>query len=266
MSLAPGTALRWVEVLASAGVLVSSLEYLARPRALDDTSLASWPVLRLRHRSRSTGVTGAVLNLALAFPAVLVTYAVRAAAAAALAATTLHGPLHVVLLGLVVASTCLPALRGGCGCEGSDQVLMIVFCTLLLVAVHPSPTAMRLGLWFIALHACLAYCVSGIYKVTSRVWQDGTGLVGVLGTRSLGTPSVAAWLAAHPATARRLSNGVVLFETLFPLALAAPATWLPYFVFAGIGFHLCCAVLMGLNCFVWAFTATYPAIAYVVLR
>ncbi|MGW0738269.1 hypothetical protein [Streptomyces sp. NPDC002851] len=266
MSLAPGTALRWVEMLASAGVLVSSLEYLARPHALDDTSLASWPVLRLRYRSLSTGAAGALLSLALAFPAVLVTYSVRAAAAAALLPFTLYGPLHVALLGLVVTSTCVLALRGGYGCEGSDQVLMIVFCTLLLVAAHPSPPALRLGLWFVALQACLAYCVSGIYKVTSRVWRDGTGLIGVLGTRSLGTPHVAVWLAAHPITARRLSSGVAVFETLFPLVLVSPTTWLPYFLIAGIGFHLSCALLMGLNCFVWAFTATYPAIAYVVLR
>ncbi|GHF60367.1 hypothetical protein GCM10010218_47230 [Streptomyces mashuensis] len=258
------TALRLVEVLASAGVLLGSLERLARPRALDDASLASWPVLRLRRPGYATGVTGAVLTPLVAYPAVLGLHGLRAAAAAGCLWPT-AGPVHAALLGLVVVTGAVLTLRGGQGGEGADQLLRIVFCALLLAAVHPTATTARLVLWFLALQVCLAYFVSGLYKVTSRTWLDGSALTGILTTRAYGHPAVAARLLAHPAATRWLSRAVSLAETLFPLVLLAPPAWLPLFLAAGLAFHVACAALMGLNCFVWAFASAYPAVAYVVL-
>ncbi|MEV4431725.1 hypothetical protein [Streptomyces sp. NPDC049585] len=264
--LPPHTALRLVEAVAAAGVLLGSLERLARPRELADSSLASWPVLRLRHPRYAFGLTGAALHPVVAYPAVLWLVAARAAAGACLLAPgTAPRPLHVALLSVVVASGAALGLRGAGGGEGSDQVLRIIFATLLLVALHPTAAVERLGLWFLALQACLAYFVSGIYKVTSRPWQDGTGLTGILSTRCYGHPGVATWLTAHPATTTWLSRGVSTAETLFPLILLAPAPLVPLALAAGALFHLACAAVMGLNCFVWAFTALYPAVAWAAL-
>ncbi|MEU7132151.1 hypothetical protein [Streptomyces sp. NPDC046261] len=264
--LAPHTALRLVETLAAVGVLVSSLECLARPRTLTDTSLAAWPVLRLRHPRYAVGLAGTLLTPVVAYPAVLYLVAVRAAAATCLIPAAVHGPAHVALLAVVVASSMALGLRGVYGGEGADQILKLTFCVLLLVSVHPTATAARTGLWFLALQACLAYFASGIYKVTSPVWLDGTALTGVLSTRCYGHRWVAARLTAHPAAARWLSRSLSVSETLFPLVLVAPASWLPAFLAFGAAFHLACAAVMGLNCFLWAFTALYPAVAYVVLR
>ncbi|WP_269855538.1 hypothetical protein [Streptomyces sp. RPT161] len=265
MSLAPAAALRLTEVLAAAGVLLCSLEYLARPQMLADTSLSSWPVLRLRRPRFATGALGAALSRTVSYPRVLAVLAVRAAAAASLIPTELHGAVHTALLATIVVSTAALNLRGLSGGEGADQVMRITFCVLLLTAVHPTTATIRLALWFLALQACLAYLVSGIYKLTSPVWRDGTGLACVLRTRRYGHWRLGATLTAHPALARTASLGVSLLETAFPLVLIAPASWLPVFLGAGLLFHLGCAAITGLNCFVWAFTALYPAVAYVVL-
>jgi hypothetical protein len=270
MHLSADAALRATKVLASIGVLISSLELLARPDLLADSSLLSWPVVRLRHRWTSHGRMGRAADSLLAYPGLRWLFGARALAAAALivvpAPIPVPGPVHVLLLCIVVASMAIQPLRTPFGGEGSDQVSLIVFTTLLLVSLRPTATAMQLGLWFIALQGCLAYFVSGIYKVTGPMWRDGTGLIGVLGTRTFGNPTLATWLGAHARTTRWLSRGMSLSETLFPLVLLAPSSWLPFFLIGGVAFHLTCAVVMGLNCFVWAFVATYPAITYVVLR
>lgn len=265
MTVAPATALRLIEVLAAAGVLIASLEFLARPHALSDSSLASWPILRLRHPHLSGGFAGTVLNGTVAYPRVLGVLAIRAMAATCLVFTQLHGLVHAALLATVVMASAVLTLRGPSGGEGADQVLRIIFWVLLLAALHPTTVTMRLCLWFLALQACLAYFASGIYKITSPMWRDGTGLAGILGTRRYGNHRMSAVLAARPALARWGSRGIGLMETLFPLVLIAPPPWLPVFLGCGFLFHVGCAGLMRINCFVWAFAALYPAVAYVVL-
>jgi hypothetical protein len=270
MHLSADTALRATEILACVGVIVSSLEFMIRPDLLADSSLLSWRVLRLGRRVTSHGRLARTADVLLTAPMLARLFGLRALAAAMLIALPIivHVPdsSHVLLLGVVVTGGMMRLLRAPYGSEGSDEASQIVLTTLLLVALRPTPTAIELGLWFIALQGCLAYFTSGIYKITGRMWLSGTALIGVMGTRSYGNGTLAAWFAAHPTIARWTSRGLSLTETLFPLVLLAPPSLLPLFLAWGVGFHLTCAVVMGLDCFVWAFVATYPAIAHVVLR
>ncbi|PHQ53356.1 hypothetical protein BLA24_01795 [Streptomyces cinnamoneus] len=142
-----------------------------------------------------------------AYPAVLWLLTTRAAAAALLPAP-LPARAHAAALAVVVGTGAVMSLRGTYGGESADQMLELVFCALLLAALRPTPAAPRLVLWFLALNACLAYATSGIYKVTSGAWRDGTNLTGVLSTRCHGDRRVAAWLTAHPVGAKWLSRGV----------------------------------------------------------
>lgn len=270
MHLSASTALRATEILASIGVLISSLEFLIRPDLLADSSMLSWRVLRLGRRWTSHGRLARTADLLLTFPVLTWLFGVRALAAATLIVVPIFisvpDPVHLLLLGVVVAGGAMRFLRAPYGSEGADEASQIVLTALLLVCLRPTPMAMQLGLWFIALQGCLAYFTSGIYKITGRMWLSGTALIGVLGTRSYGNGTLAAWFATHTTLARWVSRGLSLSETLFPLVLLAPPSFLPIFLTWGVVFHLSCAVVMGLDCFVWAFVATYPAIAYVVLR
>jgi hypothetical protein len=270
MHLSADTALRATEILAAIGVLVSSLEFMIRPDLLGDSSLLSWRVLRLGRRVTTHGRLARAADRLLTAPALTWLFGASALAAAALIAVPIvmrvPDSVHLLLLGVVVAGGAMRLLRAPFGSEGSDEASQIVLTALLLVSLRPTATAMELGLWFIALQGCLAYFTSGIYKITGRMWLSGAALIGVLGTRSYGNGTLAAWFAGHTTIARWVSRGLSLTETLFPLVLLAPPSFLPIFLAWGVGFHLTCAVVMGLDCFVWAFVATYPAIAYVVLR
>lgn len=242
-------------------MIVSSLEVLARPKWLADTSWNSWPVHRLRY-SGTAGGAGHRLSVVLAFPNILALVAVRGLAALLVLAVPLTGPAHAAALWVVALGLVTRSLRSPFGGEGSDQVLLIVVVTLAAVAVAPSPMVVQVGLWFIAAQACLAYLTSGVFKIASPVWWDGSALLGVISTQSWGNPLLAGWLRRRPVVNRWLSRLVGFGEACFPLILAAPPPLLPYLLIAGVGFHLLVAAVMGLNCFVWAFAATYPAIAF----
>ena len=55
---------------------------------------------------------------------------------------------------------------------------------------------------------------------------------------------------------------VIAFEVTFPLALVLGPTGVAVYAAVGALFHVSNAVLMGLNTFVWAFVATYPAVLF----
>ncbi|QKW53635.1 hypothetical protein [Streptomyces buecherae] len=259
MTLTTAEALRAVEVLAAIGMLITSVEFLARPTLFGPTSLASWDILHLSHRSRLRQ------GRLLAYPSVLVVLAVRSAAAAVLIPWPLPAPAHAATLATVVLTSVLLQLRGPYGGEGSDQMLLLVFTVLALTALHPHTSTMRLSLYFLAVQSALAYFTSGIYKAASPVWRNGSALAGILGTRCFGHPRLAVLATAYPAPTAWTARAVIVFETLFPLVLLTPSPALPLFLAGGVLFHLTCAVAMGLNVFFWAFTATYPALAYVAL-
>ena len=105
----------------------------------------------------------------------------------------------------------------------------------------------------------LAYFVSGLSKAQSDSWWRGDAIGGVVGTRIFGHPRFAQILKRHPSLGRALTWGTFVVEFLFPAALFAPRPVFLAALGAMLAFHLGCAVIMGLNTFVWAFAACYPA-------
>lgn len=147
------------------------------------------------------------------------------------------------------------------GGDGADQMASIVLIATVLVApAFPGDVRLALGVGFIAAQAVLAYSTSGIAKLISPVWRDGTGLAGILSTVDHGTPALGQWLAPHPAFSKLASWGTITFECAFILVLVLPPPAAAALLVAGLIFHAACAVLMGLNSFLWAFPATYPCL------
>ncbi|MET0885762.1 MAG: hypothetical protein ABWX92_04855 [Mycetocola sp.] len=147
------------------------------------------------------------------------------------------------------------------GGDGAEQMASIVLITTVLVApAFPGDARLALGVGFIAAQAVLAYSTSGIAKLVSPVWRDGTGLAGILSTVDHGTPALGQWLMRHPTLSRLASWGTIAFECAFVLVLVLPPPLAAGMLLAGLAFHAACAALMGLNSFLWAFPATYPCV------
>jgi hypothetical protein len=241
------------------GLTVSTLEYWAIGRAFRDDGTYSWKVLRGRttvpyldrlasfdERGVRLLLSGRLVALLLVAVAPLGSWAFSAA-----------------LGGLILANTVF-AWRRGFGDDGSDRMNTIVLVTVFLcVGPQSTPFILQVGLWFIALQACLAYATAGLAKLRSPTWRLGEALPQVFDTRTYGLAAVGQLLTRQRCLRRPLCWSVIAMETLFPLCLVLPTPWGWAFLAWGVLFHVLCAVIMGFNMFLWAFLATYPAILYV---
>lgn len=144
--------------------------------------------------------------------------------------------------------------------DGSDQMMLVVLVACLLGRVGPNAVSPRAAVSFVAAEVTLAYLVAGVYKATSKYWRPGGAFSMIVQTRMFGQPIAARVVRDHPAVGRAATYAVVCVECLFPIALIGPPLALVAFLALGFAFHLGCSVIMGLNRFLWAFVATYPAL------
>ena len=151
--------------------------------------------------------------------------------------------------------------RRAIGGNGADQLTFMVLATFAMVVLAGGgSSARRAGDTFVAAQVCLAYFAAGCAKLISPVWRSGEAINGVLATEGFGIPRLGRRLSNAPALSHMLCWGVIVWECAFPLALVAPRPITLGFLSSGVLFHLTCAVVMGLNRFVWAFCGCYSAV------
>jgi len=137
---------------------------------------------------------------------------------------------------------------------GSDRMSLLVLACLCLAAWLPAYKIYFLA--YLALQLVLSYFVAGVYKLLNSDWRSGRALVDLF---SFSVYSAHPQLAQHRRLLLLLSWLVIIFELAFPLLLLGRTTML-----IGLGaamiFHLANAYFFGLNRFVWAWLAAYPAL------
>jgi len=166
-------------------------------------------------------------------------------------------------LALTICMRLVPMVRHGAyGSEGADHVLLIVLAALLTYYLAPSPLARRGVMWFIAAETMLAYITAGVVKARNHRWRQGTALTHILSTNLFKCPLFLEVFAERQKLNRALCRSVIVFECAAPLlVLLGPAGCL-VFIVMGVVFHLSIAAAQGLNLFVFAFFATYPALLF----
>jgi hypothetical protein len=259
----PDVAYALIVIVAATGVFIASVELLTLKTEFEDGGLFSWEVLRTASR--------ATLRVGTARPTQLIARrffvpAVTGARAAAALVLIVFGPNHALgtaCVFAVVATGIVMYWRAPVGLDGADQMSLITFVALAVYQLFPADVHVaQASLWFIAFQGCLSYCVAGIAKVMSPVWRSGEAVRRILGTRTYGSRTSASFVRRHDRVCVALSWLLMLFECSFPLALAFGETGVAIFAVLGVLFHVANAVIMGLNTFLWAFVATYPAILY----
>jgi hypothetical protein len=259
LHLEPHQALALVERIGAAAILISSLEMIARRELLEAEGLLSWEAARLRSKWLTHGPIAFGLNVLFRAPWVLWLVGLRAFAAAVVIVS--NSPPGFVV-GVVALSTLLLMLRTSYGNDGADQIGLITFSAAALAHLRTTTTVIVAVLWFVTLQSCLAYLTSGVAKLTGSRWREGTGFVGILATKTYGMRILADVLRQHRWMALVASWIIILGESLFPVVLIAPPSITLGFMVCALVFHLGSAVVMGLNTFLWAFLATFPAIWY----
>jgi hypothetical protein len=167
-------------------------------------------------------------------------------------------PLVVVLLLIHLLSH----LRNHYGLDGSDQMQVILFASLVIFYLSSDPFVKQCSLFFISLQSLLCYFTAGFAKWRSATWRGGTAVSDIMNTASFGSKAFARVLAQHFLLSKTLCWTVIVFECGLPLLVFAGVRPCLVFIAVGICFHLGTALFMGLNSFAWSFIATYPAILF----
>jgi hypothetical protein len=254
-----------VAFIAGLGAMISTLEWIYNRRQLANGGLYDWEVVGSRRFAFGTGLRARLARGLLQYRPYLTVLEVRLGAVAILPLAIWIGNSVFVIAILMpaVLTTLLMNLRSIYGMDGSDQMTTQIYVALLLGYISGTQLGLTVALWYIALQACLSYFTSGVAKAISPEWRQGTCTFRIFNTRTYGYEPVARLLRDRPRLTRLLDWSAFLVEMAFPLALVLGFPLVLLFVAWGVAFHIMNAVVMGLNSFFWAFTATYPAVIYV---
>jgi hypothetical protein len=149
------------------------------------------------------------------------------------------------------------------GMNGAEHVLTANLLALAAAYAAGTPLAAAAALVFVALRAFIEYGAAGWIKLTdARGWASGRNLILVLESPDYGHPGLARLVRRRPEVAAAASLAVIAVEIAVPAALFLPSPWAELLLAGAFAFHLTVAIVMGLNTFVWAFAAAYPAILY----
>lgn len=151
-------------------------------------------------------------------------------------------------------------MRQQLGLDGADQMFTVVLLSCGFGAALGNTPAGFAAICYSGFQLILAYEISGICKLISPQWRSGQAIVDITGTVGYGHPGLHKFLAPRPVAARIVCWSVVCFECCSPFFLFAGSRGVMLLIACGAIFHVCIALVMGLNTFVWAFVATYPAL------
>lgn len=149
------------------------------------------------------------------------------------------------------------------GDDGSDQMnlqILLVFC--LTLPFIDNQLLKSIGLVYVTIQLTLSYFVAGVAKLCGLDWRDGTAITKIFSTSCYGNERFVRMLTRFCGLSKMLAWSVIAFEVLFPLTLCFGSSGAIVGMVVAGSFHLMAAITMGLNSFVWAFFAAFPAYYY----
>ena len=243
--------------------MISTTELIMNGRHCTDEKLFSWKIFRSQPALVKSRLANRILDGLLRYRHYMALLWIRLAAIILVIIPLPLPWLTTFFLGIILLTTLLINFRSPFGQDGSDQMSSVLFITLFLTELVPDKTVQQAGIWFIALQSCLSYFAAGVAKAKGKKWtSQGTAVYLIFNTASYGSKPVAGFLRKYPPAGKWLTWSVIAAEVTFPLVLVCgfPLCWI--FIIWGALFHIMNALVMGLNSFLWAFLATYPAILY----
>ena len=252
----------WITTILAIGVVVSAGEYWFVRHSFDHGSVYSWTIFREQYNVGES-------SLRVLYDFIGREQTVRAMIlfrgfAGVLAIGASPQTVRFSVVWVVIALTGLyMSWRKPFGDDGADQMTNIVSITVCLCAVVGNGGFLfNLGLIFIAAQALLSYVTAGVAKLWSSSWRSGEAIFRVFNTESYGMRSIGCFLENKRSLSAILCWSVITFECAFLFAPFAPLTISISLLLVIACFHVSCAIIMGLNNFVWAFLSTFPALLY----
>lgn len=253
----------WITKLIACAVLLQGLELLQIRRTFASNGIWKWETLRPEFVIFPRPVQ-ALLALALDMPRFL--GVIVAQIVLSLLLLAMEEPHPAVFIGLL-ATTGLTALRWrGTFNGGADYMTILVLLMLALESLFRPNATVRLGcLWYLAIQTILSYFVAGVVKLRNADWRSGRALARFLSSPPYDPPDFFVRASRRSGMMLLGSWGILVFETAFPLALLSPRVCVA-FLGAALVFHALNVATFGLNRFLFAWGAAYPAVYYCILQ
>lgn len=265
-------ALTWVVRIVAISLIAQTAELWWLRKVAADDGIWSWPIVRRDFAVFDViGISGfrplrAFFDATLSYTGLRVLLVLRMVCALTCLFVT-----HGLPLWLLLVSTLLIALRWrGSFNGGSDFMTLAVLGALAIASSFGfSASASRGALWYIAIIACNSYFLAGLAKLRTANWRSGRALIGFMGHTVYDAPPLPEARARvaptfwerHRRVTRWLSWLVIGLELSFPLALIDARACL-VLIGCALMFHVGNAFLLGLNRFVLAWAASYPALVW----
>jgi hypothetical protein len=242
------------ERLSALALLLQSLEWLQVRGVFADNGVWRYALLAPEQRALPLGLS-LLCRVSLPYPSFVALLGLRCAAAAL-----------VLFLGesrvwpfLCISQILLCVRFRGASNGGSDSMSVVLASALSVPALFGrTPLAIQAALLYIGVQVTLSYVIAGLAKLRQPEWRDGQALRHFVLSSPYGVPALVRRMLERPAVARALGWSVVAFECLFPLAWLDPRVCLAWLA-CGVLFHMANVLALGLNRFLWAWIAGYPA-------
>jgi len=250
-------AVAWTERLTALALALQTIELLSLRRAWADDGIWRWALLAPEHRQLLPPLRWTLGRLLPARPFAAMLWS-RLLVTLVLAAGAGRGSAPFLLVTQVAIGVRFRGTFNG----GSDSLSVVLLSALSLGQLLPaSALAQKAALLYIAVQVTLSYFVSGVAKLRHAEWRSGRALALVVREGDYGAPHGLVRALDGDTRLAVLSWCVLGFECAFPLAWTGPLAS-ALFVSLGLCFHLGAWLLFGLNRFVFAWAAAYPALLW----
>jgi hypothetical protein len=251
------TAIAWSERGIALALLLQTIELLQLRYAYSDTGIWRWSSLRREHARLPAPLRWLLAGL-LPYRNFIGLLLVRLVCVAML--PYCFAPVLLPLLWLSQVAICV-RFRGTFN-GGSDYMTVLILMTLSIAELARShPLLQKACLLYCAVQVTLSYGIAGIAKIKEADWRSGSALRDFITCAPYATPTWAkAWLG-NARIAWLASWSVIAFECLFPISWIDPRVCLGVLAL-GLCFHVANGLVFGLNRFLFAWAAAYPALLY----
>ncbi len=249
----------WTEKIIALAVILQGLELLQIRRAYAPDGIWVWDTLR-KEFEIFPSVFQRLLDVTSAYPNFLILLLGQVALALVLLLTA--EPSAPVVLGMLFTSMLIALRWRGTFNGGADYMTVLVLLILSLAGLFRSNESVRLGcLWYLSVQTMMSYFISGAVKLKNADWRTGRALRGFLSGPPYEPPAIFTAISKKPGLMRLSSWVIMLFELSFPLAILNPGLCAA-FLCAALAFHVLNYAAFGLNRFLFAWGAAYPAIYF----
>lgn len=248
----------WTERAVALAVFLQTVELLQCRSACADSGIWRWELLRREHGALPAPLRW-LFAACLPYRPFVALLLLNLACAVLLGLGVSAAALFLLFAQLAVCVRFRGTFNGG-----SDTLTVLILMALSvawLFDAKENPLVGKACLAYIAVQVTLSYFIAGVAKLKEAAWRNGAALRVFVTSTRYGAPRCVRRLLDGERRCRVFSWGVLLFECGFPLAWADPRLCLALLA-VSFAFHLGNSLVFGLNRFLFAWSAAYPALLF----